>query len=175
MGRRLLQFIRTTMVGGALFLVPLVVLTVIVEKALGIARKFSDPLAMRFPELAVHTPVLLASLVLVVVCFVLGLLALTSPARAVVAWLENTLLSKIPGYSFLKGAGESVLGLEGQIPYTVVLARIEDSWQFGFVIEKLAGGHLAVFIPDAPNPLRAASISWARIAYALPRCPWLRH
>jgi uncharacterized membrane protein len=153
MGRRLLHFVRTTLVGGVLFLVPIIVLIVIFGKALKFAHRLSDPLAARFPVLPEHTPVLLASLVLVMVCFVLGLVAMSRPARAAVAWLEDTLLSMIPGYTFLKGAGESVLGLEGQAPYPVVLARIEDSWQFGFVIEKLAGGHVAVFIPDAPNPL----------------------
>jgi uncharacterized membrane protein len=153
MGRRLLHFIRTTLVGGILFLVPIVVLIVILDKALEFAHRFSDPLAARFPVLAVHTPILLATLLLVVVCFLLGLLARVGPAQMGVAWLEKTILSKLPGYAFLKGAGESVLGHEGQAPYPVVLARIEDAWQFGFVIEKLAGGHLAVFVPDAPNPL----------------------
>jgi uncharacterized membrane protein len=149
------KFIRTTLVGGVLFLVPIIVLVVILDKALGFARRFSDPLAEHFP-FAQHTPVLLASLLLIIVCFLLGLLARLGPARTGVAWLEDTILSKLPGYAFIKGAGESMLGQEGKQPYSVVLARIEDAWQLGFVIEKLSGGHLAVFVPDAPNPLSGA-------------------
>lgn len=150
---RFLQFTRTTLVAGVLFLVPIVVLIAIVDKALGLVHKLTDPLAARFPVAAGHTPLLLASALLILVCFVLGLVALARPARLAIGWLENTLLSKLPGYVFLKGAGESALGLEQSAPYPLVLARIEEAWQFGFLIEKLEGGHCAVFVPDAPNPL----------------------
>ena len=150
---RLLQFLRTIMVGGLLFLVPIVVLIAIGDKALGLVRAFSDPLAEEFPIVSAHTPMLFASVLLIGVCFVLGLLALTAPARLAIAWLENNCLSKVPGYVFLKGAGESALGIEDGTAYPVVLARIEEAWQFGFLVETLEGGHLAVFIPDAPNPL----------------------
>lgn len=150
---RVPHFFRTTLVAGVLFLVPIVVLVVIIAKALEFAHRFSDPLAARFPVMAGHTPLLLAALLLIIVCFLLGLLARLGPARMGVAWLESTFLSKLPGYAFLKGAGESVLGQEGQTPYPVVLARIEDAWQFGFVIEELDGGHRAVFVPGAPNAM----------------------
>ena len=129
------------------------VLIAIIGKALALIHKLSDPLAARFPVAAGHTPVLLASAVLILLCLVLGLLALTGPTRKTVAWLENTILAKVPGYLFLKGAGESALGLDASVPYPLVLARIEEAWQFGFLIEQLEGGHLAVFVPDAPNPL----------------------
>jgi uncharacterized membrane protein len=151
--KRLLNFARTTLVGGILFLVPIVVLVVILDKALSIVHRLTDPLAARFPVAASHTPVLLASGLLIVLCFVLGLLALTRPARAGVNWLERTILSKIPGYVFLKGAGGSALGQEERAPYPLLLVRTRDAWQFGFLIERLEGGHLAVYVPGAPNPL----------------------
>ncbi len=151
--KRLVKFARTTLVGGVLFLVPVVVLGAVVGKALELVHKLSDPLAERFPLAASHTPVLLASGLLILVCFLFGLVALTRPARAGVTWLESTLLSKIPGYTLLKGAGESALGHESSAAYPLLLARIEDSWQLGFLIERLEGGNLAVYVPGAPNPL----------------------
>ena len=96
----LLRFVRTTIVGGVLFLVPLVVLGAIIGKALQIAHRVSDPLTARlFPE--APPPLLLAAAVIVLVlfCFLAGLLAVTAPARRVVGWLESALLSKIPGYT----------------------------------------------------------------------------
>jgi uncharacterized membrane protein len=151
--KSLMRFGRSTMVGGLFFLVPIIVLTVIVEKALEFVHKLSDPLAEHFPVAAGHTPILAAAALLVLICFVLGLLALSRPARSAVTWVETTILSKLPGYVFLKGAGESALGLETSSQYPLVLARIEEAWQFGFLIEQLEGGHMAVFVPDAPNPL----------------------
>jgi uncharacterized membrane protein len=35
----------------------------------------------------------------------------------------------------------------------VVLPQIEDAWQGAFRVERLEGGHVAVFVPGAPNPL----------------------
>jgi uncharacterized membrane protein len=35
----------------------------------------------------------------------------------------------------------------------MVLAQIEDAWQIAFLVERLEGGHMAVFVPGAPNPL----------------------
>jgi hypothetical protein len=46
-----------------------------------------------------------------------------------------------------------MLGVEKQTGQQVVLARIEDAWQIAFLVERLEGGHVAVFVPGAPNPL----------------------
>ena len=154
---RLLQFVRTTIVGGMLFLVPLVVLSAIVGKALQVAHRVSDPITARlFPEAPPPLLLTAAVIVLVLFCFLAGLLAVTPPARRIVGWLESALLSKIPGYTFLKSAGASALGVESTVQYPVVLARIEDSWQFGFVVEKMADGNQAVYVPGSPNPLSGA-------------------
>ena len=39
------HFLRTTLVGGILFLVPIVVLIIVLSKALAIAHKLVDPIA----------------------------------------------------------------------------------------------------------------------------------
>jgi uncharacterized membrane protein len=149
----LLRFLRATLLGGLLFLVPLVVLGAIVEKALRIAHEVSDPLATRLlPDARPSVLLASAAVLLALFCFLAGLLAMTRPARKVVDWLESTLLAKIPGYMLLKGAGESALGVASQSQYPVVLARIEDAWQFGFLVERLPDQHCAVFVPGAPDP-----------------------
>ena len=154
--RRILQFLRLTLVGGILFLVPFVALLFFIGKALAIAHKLTDPLAARIPVhsvIGLRTPVLLASAVLVLFCFVVGLFARTALAQKIIDWLEAAVLSNVPGYVFLKSLSESFLGAETEAVYQVVLARIEDAWQLGFLIERLEGGHVAVFVPGAPNPL----------------------
>ena len=155
--RSLLRFLRTTVVGGLLFLVPLVVLGAIGEKALRIAHLVSDPLANRlFPDARQSVLLAGAAVLLALFCFIAGLLAMTSPARKLVDWLETTLLAKIPGYTLLKGAGESALGVQDHLQYPVVLARIEDAWQFGFLIERLPDQHYAIFVPGSPDPKSGA-------------------
>jgi uncharacterized membrane protein len=152
--KRILLFLRTTLVGGLLFLVPIVVLVIVVGKALTIANKIADPLAARIPGL--HSPMLLAGALIVLVCFVAGFIARTRLAQVLVNRLENSVLSNLPGYELLKGISASVLGVENEDAYPVVLARFDDAWQIGFRIEALDNGLIAVFIPDAPNPQSGA-------------------
>jgi uncharacterized membrane protein len=152
---KILRFLRTTLVGGLLFLVPIIVVVAIIGKALVLAHRLVDPLAERIPfesVIGLRTPVLLAVGVLVLFCFLAGFLARTALAQKIVNGLETAVLSNVPGYEFLKGVGESMLGVEKKSAHETVLARIEDAWQIGFVVERLENGLLAVFIPGAPNP-----------------------
>ncbi len=58
-----LKFLRTTLVGGLLFLVPIMVLVMIFGKAVTIAHQVIDPLTEHLPFqsiLGLQTPVLMA-------------------------------------------------------------------------------------------------------------------
>jgi uncharacterized membrane protein len=149
------RFVRTTLVGGVLFLIPVVVLVIIVGKAMKVAYLLVAPLAKALPVESVvglQTPMFLAIALLVLFCFISGLLARTAIAQRLVDRLESSVLTHIPGYEFVRGMGESIMGREPKLPYKAVLARIEDAWQFGFLVETLGSGHLAVYVPGAPNP-----------------------
>jgi len=149
-------FLRSTVVGGVLFLVPIVVLLAILGKAHELSQKLTAPLARALPEEAIAgipLPKILAIVALVLFCFLAGLFAKTTPAKRMVRWLESAILSNIPGYSFMKGLGEDIAGVEGATSRQAVLARIEDAWQFAFVMERLPDGQLAVYVPGAPNPM----------------------
>jgi uncharacterized membrane protein len=153
--KRILRFLRTTLVGGLLFLAPIVVLVIIVGKALALADKLVTPLASLIPIqslIGLQTPMLLAIILIVILCFIAGFIARARLARRLVERLEDSILSNVPGYEFLKGISASMLGAENEVVYPVVLARFDDSWQIGFRIEALHNGLLAIFIPGAPNP-----------------------
>lgn len=152
--KRLLQFLRTTLVGGILFMVPGIVLVIILEKALALTHKFVDPLAEHIPVhsvIGLRTPVFLAIGLLLLICFFAGFFARTALAQKVVGGLEGALLSNLPGYEFLKRMGESLLGVEREDAYPAVLLRFDNYWQIGFRIEALENGLVAVFIPGVPN------------------------
>ncbi len=152
--KRILRFLRTTLVGGLLFLVPIIVLVIVLGKALALAHKFVGPLAAHIPVesvIGLRTPMLLAIGVIVLFCFLAGFFARTALAQKIVNRLETAVLSNVPGYEFLKGVGESLLGVEKRTGYQPVLVRIEDAWQIAFLVERLESGHVAVFVPGAPN------------------------
>ena len=150
----ILQFLRTTLVGGILFLVPGIVLLILLEKALAFTHKFVDPLAEYIPVhsvIGLRTPVFLAIGLLLLLCFLAGFFARTALAQKVVGGLERALLSNLPGYEFLKRMGESMLGVEREGAYPAVLLRFDNYWQIGFRVEVLENGRVAVFIPGVPN------------------------
>jgi uncharacterized membrane protein len=153
--KKILQFLRTTLVGGLLFLVPIVVLMIVLGKALALAHKIMDPLAKHLPVesvIGLRTPMLLAGGVIVLFCFLAGFFARTVLARKIVSGLEVAVLSNVPGYEFLKRMSESMLGVEKDGAYPVVLARFDDASQIGFQIEALENGIVVVFVPGVPNP-----------------------
>lgn len=149
-----MKFIKTTLVGGVLYLVPIIVLLAIIGKANQVASKLVAPLAANFPEgfFGFGAVRLLAIAAIVVFCFLAGLFAKSNVAKRFGDWLESTVLSNVPGYTIVKSIGESVVGAEQSYNYDAVLARIEDAWQVAFLIERIEGGHVAVFVPGAPNP-----------------------
>ena len=155
MMKRLLQFLKTTLVGGLLFLVPIIVLVIIVGKAMAIAARIVTPLAAHLPVesvIGLRTPVILASALIVSFCFLAGIIARARFARKLVNRLESGVLSNLPGYEFIKANLGSSVGAPPEQAQQVVLARIEDAWQIAFLVERLDDGHVAVFVPGAPNP-----------------------
>jgi uncharacterized membrane protein len=151
----LLRFLRTTLVGGILFLVPIIVLFLFLDRGMVLALKVVEPLSEHLPVhsvIGLRTPVLLAAGVLVLFCFLAGFFARTGLAKKLVAWLESSVLSSVPGYQILKSVGESALGVEHEGVYPVVLVRMDDNWQLAFRVDVLEGGLVAVFVPNAPDP-----------------------
>jgi uncharacterized membrane protein len=151
----ILKFIRTSLVGGILFLLPIIVVAIIAGKALAIAHKIVGPLAAHLPMesvIGLDTPKLLAIGLLILFCFLTGVFARTALAQKGINWLETSVLSNVPGYEFFKNLSGNLLGHETKQTYPTVLARIEDAWQLAFLVERLEGGHVAVFVPGVPSP-----------------------
>jgi uncharacterized membrane protein len=160
--KRLLKLIQMTFAGGVLFLVPLVMLALILGKAFGVAHKIVEPIAAKIPVqsvLGLSLQKVLAVIGLVLICLLAGCIARTLLAQKLVRAIETNILSNLPGYEFFKGVvGADAIGVDsGQNQDRVVLARFDDGWQLGFVLEQLQNGLVAVYIPGAPNP-RSGSV-----------------
>jgi len=152
--KNFLLFLKTTVIGGIVFLVPLVILGVIVGQAFAVARGILVPLMERLPAKSVGGIALISLLavaILVLFCFLMGLVARTALARRGVGWLERTCLTPIPGYQFMKNMRQNMLGVKSGRQYPPVLARVEGGWQLGFQLDQTASGRVSVFVPNAPN------------------------
>jgi uncharacterized membrane protein len=154
--KAVLGSLQDSFIRGVLFLAPVFVFGLLISKALGLVRGVVEPFTRTGPLAELRMPGLITAGVLVVICLLAGLLSRSRGARRVTEWLESKVLHHIPGYAYMKGMGEGMAGVGGVSSYQPVLARIEDSWQLGFIVETIEPGQYAVYVPGAPSPWSGA-------------------
>lgn len=156
----MLNFIKTTILGGVVFLIPLIVFMFIVAQALTFLRKLTGPLLEKMLVNSVATTLLVdlaAILLLVMLCFAAGVLARTDLAGRAMSLLETGILEKIPAYSYIRSRAETVTAHQ-ESALQPVLVRFDDAWQLAFAVDEIEGGHIGVYLPGAPDPW-AGSVS----------------
>jgi uncharacterized membrane protein len=151
----MLNFLKTTVLGGILFLIPIVIFITIIGKALQITNKLAIPIAgllgaEKITGIAVAE--LIAIAILVLACFIAGLAAKTARAKKLVQSLEANVLDKIPVYELLKAKTQSVLSFEEEETLALIMVRFDDSWQLAFEIERIERDKVVIFLPGAPDP-----------------------
>ena len=92
------RFVGTTILGGVLFLTPIVVLGIVLSKAYDFVRRGLQPLTALMPQALGSGPTItaiLAILVLGLMCLLAGLFARTMLAQRIVSGLEATVLEAL--------------------------------------------------------------------------------
>jgi uncharacterized membrane protein len=159
------HFLQMTILGGAFFLMPIVVLAYLLNKAFGFARRGLKPVAKVIPDQLVSgttMETIMAACLIVLLCFLAGLFARTLMAQKFTSKLESAMLSKIPAYDHLKQAGSSMMGLGEMAEHPVVLAQLGDVWRLGVQTDIVQDGLAAVFIPNSPNTFSGSVFFVAR-------------
>jgi uncharacterized membrane protein len=147
---------KTTVVGGLIFLIPVILLVLVLKHAMAFAAKVAKPIAERFPIPEIGGPALVtlvAIMVLIFVAFLAGLAARTSPGRRIAQWFEDSMLSAVPQYRMMKSMAQGFAQLETAEDLLPVLVRLDDGWQLGYQVEELQDGPIVVFLPAAPTPM----------------------
>ena len=154
--RTIVGFVKSTTLGGLLFVLPVVLLILVAGHAVRLAKEALAPVEARLPDLAfggMASLTILALIVLLTICFIAGLLGRTRGGRALTLRLEAMLLNNLPAYQLLKSMTQGMASLENTNQLRVVMARIEDAWQLAFLTEDAGNGLLAVYVPGAPSPM----------------------
>jgi len=151
----MLKFLKTTVVGGIFFLIPVIIFIAIIGKALELTKKLAAPLSALLPADLIDNIAmvnLLALGIVLLICFLAGLAAKLTISRKSVNLMEDRMLSKIPAYELFKSKLQAVVQPETVEGMKPVLARFDDSWQIGLEIERISGGAVAIFLLGAPDP-----------------------
>ena len=150
------NFIKTTVIGGLLFLVPLVILIVVLIQAFGLMLQVAEPIGELIPIESIGGVALaniIVVLLILVICFIAGLFATKRVFTRFQDYIESKILMKIPGYALVKGITNSLkMGEEASKDFLPVLVRLADFEQLGFEIERAGNDKAVVYLPGSPNP-----------------------
>jgi uncharacterized membrane protein len=144
-------FIKTTLIGGAVVILPLVLIAILLQKALGTAHKALQPLASHLPGGPV-LPDLLAAALVVLVCFVAGMIIRTAVGRRFRNALERRLYDRVPGYKLLKAVGGGTFSEGEKRAIQPAFVEIAGGLVPAFVMERHGDGRATVFVPSCPTP-----------------------
>lgn len=151
------RFIRTTILGGILFLLPAAILTILFNVFRGtynLIKEPLDPLAALCPFQTiggVGIAALMAVALIIFVCFLGGLMIRTAWAQRMLERVDANFLGKVPFYTLVRSLWFEMSGRQYETGVNYVLARTQECWQPGVMMEELENGWLVVFVPLVPN------------------------
>lgn len=154
----MLNFFKSRVLSGLLFLVPIVLLLVILKQGHEYIGKLVAPILAKIPierTIGLIVVDLLALGVLLLICFLAGLAARRGIASGLINSLEINFLQKVPGYEIAKAKLTAQLSFEAG-EYTTVLVRFDDQWQIGFEMDRISGEMVVVYLPGSPDPWSGA-------------------
>ena len=167
------EFIKSTLISGVLVILPFGLAAIILLKIVDMIRPLATTLISWMPH-GLRFPTLIASLVLLLVCLAVGLLAQTRAGRGAGTSLESIILNRIPGYSMVRSITRRIGNIEESERFAPALAEIEDSLVPAFVVEEHADGRYTVFVPSAPTPGVGAIYIMARERVHIVDLPFLK-
>jgi uncharacterized membrane protein len=153
------KFIKTTVLGGLILVLPFTVLAILLGKIYALMRVPIEPLAAHSPIkgfAGIGITTLAAVLLIFFLCFLAGLVIRTARAHRMLENADTYFLSYVPGYAIIRSLVYDISGKQADINLQGALAWIEECWQPALLVEELEDGWLVVFVPQVPTPFSGA-------------------
>lgn len=139
-----------------MFMVPVIVLIILIDKGVILLMDLSSPIADVLPYssfVGLDKDYWAGLLVLIALAFISGIIATAKHAVKIKNWLEDNIMSYVPGYMYIKMTGEQMIGYREDKSYQVVLVRMDEATQLAYLIEEIDDKNVAIYVPDAPDPM----------------------
>ena len=149
------EFVTSTLVGGLLIVVPVYLAVLLLLKGMKSAATLVRPFAALLPDW-IPAENLFSLLLVLIICFIVGVAVRTRSGRAVRERMEVALFGRLPGYGLIKSLTQRLAGDSEESAWTPALIELEDALVPAFIIETLDDGRLTVFVPSVPTPLAGA-------------------
>ena len=140
------------LVAGVLFVAPIYLAILLLLKAMKSVAGVVRPLARLLPE-SFPAETVVSFLIVLMLCFLVGVVLGTPLGHAMRTRIENSLLQKIPGYHLFRSMSRQLAGQSEETSWKPALAEIEEALVPAFIVEELDDGRFTVFVPSVPTPL----------------------
>jgi uncharacterized membrane protein len=150
--RKLGEFVTGALLTGALIATPIYLAALLLLKVAKSLSAAVRPLARILPEWLPAERILSLLLVLLV-CFLIGLTVRIPKGRAAWEQIENSLSLRIPGYEIFRSVTHRLAGQTQDEAWKPALAEIEEALVPAFIVEEMEDGSCTVFVPSAPTPI----------------------
>ena len=149
------EFITSTVVGGLFIVVPVYLAVLLLLKGMKSVGGLVRPIAAAVPDW-LPAEGLLSLLLVLVLCFMVGVAVRTATGRAVRERVEKVFFERLPGYALLRSLTQRLAGQGEEQAWQPALAEIEDALVPAFIIEELDDGRYTIFVPSVPTPFAGA-------------------
>lgn len=155
------NFFKTTLLGGIIVILPSIILVFAFKWLFGFVSDAIRPLTnlvveiLTLPEpLDALAATLIVLAIIILVCFLVGLFVRTRLGQMIYNGIENSLLSRAPGYRLVKETVSQFFGKKKSPFSSVALVRIfeNDTKATAFITDRHEDGTVTVFVPTGPNP-----------------------
>ena len=153
--KRILAFLKAALLGGVIVVLPAWLAAMLVLKALGHLQIFVKPISSHLPQTVAH-PRIIAILVFVGLCFLVGAAIQTAIGQKAERAAERAVLEKIPGYTTLRSLASRLSDHAETASFQPALIEIEEALVPGFIVEQHSGNRSTVFVPSVPTPMAGA-------------------
>jgi uncharacterized membrane protein len=149
-------FLKTTAIGGLIFLLPLAAIGGLLGYVFNIMLVIYEPAKDYLPDSSYGVTSLLFLIavgVLVLLCFLCGLAARRAIARKFTQAVEKNLVMVFPKYAIYKDILAGNIGGDSHSPSLIpVTIHFDDSIRIGYEAGRTERGLVIVYLPGSPDP-----------------------
>ena len=149
------EFLVNALVGGLLIVLPIYLAVLVLLKGMQSVAALVRPLTMLLPAW-LPAENLLSLVLVLVVCFLIGIAVRTRVGRIIRERMERSLFERLPGYALFRSLTQRLAGEGRENVWKPALVEIEEALVPAFIIEELEDGRFTVFVPSVPTPLAGA-------------------
>jgi uncharacterized membrane protein len=144
---------KNTFLSGLFVLLPLAIIAIVLDKALGYARLIAEPLGGVVPidrVGGVAVASIIAMILLVAACFLAGAAVQKDLFGGRLQSIDALLVEVVPGYIVFRGLLGGITGTEDpETALRAVMVRFDDYEQIAFEVERNAD-RVVVYLPGSP-------------------------